>query len=277
MLKNVFINGKFLEESEAKIDIDDLGLLRGYGIFKNIRTYNKKPFLLDMHLEVLFDSAEKINLNIPYSKSEITRIIRKLLILNRHKESVIRIVVTGGSSDDGMFPTGKPTFFITNKLLIVKKEIIEHGVKLITYEHQRNLPQVKTLDYLNLIIMKDRLKKEKAHSLLLIKRGIVLEGAVSNIFVIMEGKIYTPKKNVLKGVTRNFVIRLATKNKYQIVEGEIKLQQLLNSDEVFITGTTYGIIPVVQIDNKRINKGKVGPVTRKLVSLYSTYIKQIVF
>lgn len=277
MKRYVYINGKYLVESKAKIDINDIGLLRGYGVFSYIRTFNKKPFLLDKHLDALFNSAKEISLKIPYSKLEITRIINKLLKLNRNHESAIKIVVTGGPSKDGIFPSGKPTFFVTAKSLKPKKGLVKKGVKLITFDYQRGLPQAKSLNYLNLISKQEKLKNEEAYSLLFTKNGVVLEGAICNIFMINKRKIYTPKENILKGITRDLIIRLAKKNKYQLVKGEILLQQLLNSDEVFITSTTYGLIPVIQIDNKRINKGKVGQITLKLISLYSNYIKNIVF
>ncbi len=274
MKRYVYLNGKYVVESKAKIDIDDIGLLRGYGVFDNLRTFNGKPFLLDKHLSSLSSSAKQIGLYLPYSKPKISRIINKLLKVNRNQESVIKIVVTGGASKDGVSQSRIPTFFITAKPLKFKRDLVKKGVKLITFEHQRSLPQIKTFNYLNIISMHNKLKKENAYTVLYINKGVVREGAKSNIFMVHKDKIYTPKENILKGITRDLIIKLARKNKYQLVEGEIKLQQLLNSNEVFITGTTYGIIPVVQIDNEKINKGRVGPVTLKLISIYSNYVNQ---
>lgn len=267
-----FLNGKIVKENNAKISVNDIGIHRGYGVFEVLRTYNSKPFMVKEHLERLFNSAEKINLKIPYSKKQITDYINTLLVKNSHEESMIKILITGGESDDGVIPKNKPTFLILVKILhIPKKEIYEKGVKIITFEHQRFLPTVKTLHYVQLIKSLETLRKEDAFTLLYTSNGHVLEGATCNIFFFKGGNLITPKTNVLNGITRDLVIKLASKN-FTIKQKKVKLDMIRSCDEAFLTLTTKGIVPVVKIDDQIIGKGKVGSNTKSIMKIFNKHI-----
>ncbi len=271
-----FLNGKIIKENEAKFGIFDIGIQRGYGIFEVLRTYNKTPFLLEEHIQRLFTSAKKINLKIPYSKNKISQEIHKLLKINKeNKDSLIKIIVTGGESQDGLSPGKKPTFLLTTrKLKEPNKNLYTQGVRVLTLKYQRDLPSVKTLNYIELVKSWKTLKKKKAFTLLYIKNKKVLEGATSNIFLFRKNKLLTPKSGILRGITRNLVLRLAKKN-FSVEEKDIKLNELITADEVFLTGTTIGILPVVKIDNKTIAEGKPGKNTLKLIKIFNQYTKSL--
>lgn len=267
-----FINGKFIKDNKAKISVNDLGLLRGYGVFDVIRTYNGKPFLLKEHLDRFFASAKKVGLKISYTKNKISVLISQLLKKNHQKESLIKLVLTGGQSKDGMTPEGKPTFIIINKYLPpISQELFTKGVKILTYEHQRFMPETKTLNYLQLMKFFPELKKHKAFTLLYKSKGIVSEGATNNLFFFKKDTLITPNSEILNGITREYILNLAKKH-FQIQKRIVYLEELLNADEAFLTLTTKGIIPVVKIDNSIIGSGKPGPKTKILINLFSKSI-----
>ena len=267
------LNGKLQKEKDAKISVNDIGLHRSYGVFEVLRTYNGKAFLLKEHLDRLYNSAKEINLKIPYNKTQISEYINTLLAKNSHKESLIKILITGGESDDGMTPKNKPTFLILTKNLHgSKKKIYEKGVKLITYEHERFIPTAKTLHYVQLLKSLKRLKNEKAFTLLYTSNGHILEGATCNIFFFNGRNLITPKTDVLNGITRDLVTKLASKY-FVIQHKEVKLETIRSCKEAFLTLTTKGIVPVVKINKQMIGKGIPGSNTKLVMELFNEYVE----
>ena len=142
-----FLNGKIVKREDAFLGITDLALLRGFGIFDFCRTQNGKPLLLDKYLDRLFNSAECIDLKIPYSKEFIRESIDQLLEKNGIIESGIRMVLTGGYTKNGYTP-GEPNFFILiEKINFPVPSYYEEGIKLIIHEHQRELSHIKSINY----------------------------------------------------------------------------------------------------------------------------------
>jgi branched-chain amino acid aminotransferase len=266
-----YLNGKIVLHNDAKVSIDDVGFLRGYGVFDYLRTYNGRPFLLDDHLERLINSANELNIKVGLSKRQIEKVLMQLLKKNKFQESAIKIVVTGGLSEDGIFPSGTSTMVVIAKPISTDPKTIKRGVKIITQEHKRELPEAKTLNYIKLLTKRDEIKKKNAFTLLFTKDRRVLEGATSNIFASDGKSLFTPKNDVLKGITRGLVIKLAKRHKIKIVEKEIYLNKLLKYPEIFLTTTSHGIIPVVKIDNRKIGNGKPGKLTNKLISIYNNF------
>ena len=276
MKKYCYLNGKILSESEAKISLKDIAILRGYGVFEFLRTYNSKPFLLKEHFTRLRKSAKNLNLQLPISQKELFKQIKKLLLKNKFKESAIKLVLTGGQIIDsrGMeYDKNSPTFFIlVDKLQELPKSFYQKGVKLITYEHLREIPGAKTINYITAIKLQNLCKRKKAFDILYTQNGFLLETTTSNFFIFKKDKLLTPKKNILIGLTRNFVIKLA-KNKFKVEERDIDLKELERAEETFIASTTKEILPVVKIDNKIIGNGRVGKRTRYLMDLFHRQTK----
>jgi branched-chain amino acid aminotransferase len=268
-----FLNGKFLRETDARISVNDIGLLRGYGVFDVLRTYHAKPFLLKDHLIRLRFSAKNIGLSVPYTNQHITILIGKLLKLNKFEESLIKIVVTGGETTDGITPGEFTTFLILCKKISDSDlaTILGSGVKLITNEYLRVRPEVKSLNYVNLISLRKVIKRQRAYNVLYVQNSRVLEAATCNIFTVKGKLLKTPKSDVLYGITRKVVMKIAAKE-FNVKEEDIKFDELLKSDEVFITSTTKGIIPVVTIDNHVIGNGKPGIITQKLINLFNQFV-----
>ena len=147
-----YVNGEFVNQSQALIGVSDLALLRGYGIFELTITYNRKPFRLKEHLERLQKSARIIDLDLPWSEGELTKLVYKTLDKNAGGEKTIRILVTGGESQDGMTPTDTPGLIV---MVTPEKNHPEkyyrEGIKAITFPARREIPRAKTINYVQAI------------------------------------------------------------------------------------------------------------------------------
>lgn len=274
MANYCYLNGSIKPLDQATISICDIGLLRGFSVFDFLRCYHGKPFLLKWHLERFKNSAQTVGLKIPLKDAEIEKIITTLLEKNKLKEATVKIFLSGGFSDDGLqYNKLKPTFFIIIKPAIqYPKKLFTDGAKLITQEHQREKASAKTSNYLTLMASYQNKQRAGAIEILYTHRGEVLEGATSNFFLIKNGRLITAEKNILLGTRRRLILKLA-KNKFPIEIRKISTDELKNCDEAFICSTTRNIVPIVTIDKKKIKRGKVGPITKQLMSLIDEKIK----
>ncbi|MEK7130962.1 MAG: aminotransferase class IV [Patescibacteria group bacterium] len=274
MKKNhCYFNGKILTKDTPLIHLDDLGVLRGYGVFDVMKTVNGKIFLFDEHFKRLKDSADYLGVNLPIKKTEVETIIKKLISKNKINQASIRIVLTGGKSSDGMhFDPKKPTFYIlVSEFKPLGLDLFKNGVKLATVNHDRHMAEIKTTNYIVAVKnTNERQKKEKFFEILYVSGGSILEAATSNFFVFIGDKLIVPNNNILKGITRNLVIKLA-KKEFEVEERELKFSELSLATESFIAATNKNIVPVVQIDDKKIGDGKPGKNTKRLMELFGDF------
>ena len=261
-----YIDGKFVPAEEAVIPVDDLAILRGIGVFDLLRTYDGKPYFLDAHIDRLENSARKIDLPLPWSHEEIVEVVNATLAKNDIPEANIRIVVTGGPSRDFMTPSGKPRLLVlVSPLPKLPASWYTDGVKIISWEVERPIPGAKSIDYISASMALKKAASEGAVEALYIDRnGLALECTTANIFAFVQGKLVTPGRGILSGVTRKVVLELAT-NLFPIDIRDISRVELLAADEVFITGTSKGLVPVVQVDEGSIGDGQPGKRTRQLM------------
>jgi branched-chain amino acid aminotransferase len=266
-----FINGKIVAEEDAKIPILDLGVLRGYGVFDYLRTYNKRPFHLIDHLERLRFSAEEIGITLPYSLSEIEEIVELLLRKTDFPESSIKIIATGGSSSDFLMPEGKPSFFVhVYPFKGPAPSVYANGIRAITTPLTRPVPTVKTIHYIAAIMALQKGRKQKAEEALYVNQNReILEGTTCNFFGIKNGELITPSsEEILFGITRALVLRLAT---MPVTIRPIREEELPELDEAFVTSSSKEIVPLVAIDQTTIGNGSQGPITKQLMESFSTY------
>ena len=270
MGKYCFLNGKIISQDKASISLRDIGILRGFGVFEFLRTYNGKLFLPREHIARFKNSAKILNIKIPISEKQLINIINKLLFKNKFKESGIRIILTGGETSDVLgieYNYNSPTFFIlVDEFEELPKSFYQKGVKLITYEYQREIPHAKTINYLTAVKLQNLCKRKKVFDVLYTAEGFLLEPTTSNFFIFKKNTLLTPEDNILAGTTRNFVIKLA-KTKFKIEEKNISLKELGKATEFFITSTTKEILPIVKIDGNLIGDGRVGENTKYLMKL----------
>jgi branched-chain amino acid aminotransferase len=261
-----YIDGEFMPAEKAVIPVDDLAILRGIGVFDLLRTYDGKPYFLDAHIDRLVNSARKIDLPLPWPHEEIARVVKATLEKNDIPEANIRIVVTGGPSRDFMTPSGKPRLLVlVSPLPKLPASWYTDGVKIISWEVERPIPGAKSIDYISAsMALKKAAAKGAVEALYIDRNGLALECTTANIFAFVEGKLVTPGRGILSGVTRKVVLELAT-NLFPIDIRDISRVELLAADEVFITGTSKGLVPVIQVDEGRIGDGRPGKRTRQLM------------
>lgn len=268
-----YLNGKILPFDKAFLNLDDLGALRGYGVFEVLKTENGKIFLFNEHFSRLKNSSEYLGIKLPLKKSEIEEIIKKLIIKNKIKQAAIRIVLTGGRSKDAMiFNSKTPTFYIlVSEFKALSAKLFKNGVRLISVPYARDFSEFKTTNYIKAVkVINGRQKQEKFFEILYASNGKILEAATSNFFVFLGDKLITPEEGVLKGITRNLVLKLA-KNNFNIEERDLKIEELSRVSEAFISATNKDILPVVKIDDKTIGYGKVGENTKKLMKMFKDF------
>jgi branched-chain amino acid aminotransferase len=265
-----YIDGAFVDAREATLPVDDLAILRGFGVFDFLRTYNGSPFYLEAHVDRLFQSAERIGLAMRWTREEVVDITRQTLAQNQGAEHDIRIMVTGGTSQDGFCPSGN------SRLLVMvtphkdkPRGWYEKGVKLTTWLTQRDFPEAKSTNYIAGIMALQKACTEGGVEALYIGRdGQVLECTTSNIFGFMGERLITPDTGILPGITRQVVLDLAA-GVFDVEKRRLSLQDLHAMDEVFITSSTREIVPVIRIDEETIGRGKPGSRTLKLMSRFS--------
>ena len=273
-----YVNGEHVPAERAALPINDLGIVRGYGVFDVLATYNHKPFHLDSHLARLERSAASIDLEIPWSAAELTQTIVALLEQNFDAnpdlgDVAIRIIVTGGPSSNLFTPQQKPSLAILIDPLKSRDEsLYEKGAKLVTVEMERFMPGVKSLNYIG-AIMAAQVASEAGgiEALYRTHDGRVTEGTRASFFLVKDNQILTSKDEVLEGITRNVVCELASKH-FELVLTDLRYDELANMDETMLVGTGKEVLPIVQIDEFTIGDGRPGPITKQLITLFREYV-----
>ncbi len=272
----LFLNGKYIPEEEAKISVFDQGFLYGDGVYETMRTYKGALWKPDVHMKRLERSMRVAGIKLPYSYARLLDQIKALIRRNGYKEARVRVMITRGlSATKGarFAPNtkGKLTICITCYAIPVftgKTKLPEASVEFFPVE--RSFPTVKTTSLFPLVMARMHALQEGLYDVLLVDReGYVSEGAVSNLFVIRKGILYTPKSGVLLGVTRDTILKLARKLVRKkvlkkIVYGYFKKSFVKTADEVFLTNAPSGVVAVTKVGEKIIDKGKSGPITKAI-------------
>ncbi len=277
----IFLDGKYVDESKAKISVFDHGLLYGDGVFEGIRVYNGRIFRLDEHLNRLFASAKAIMLKIPMTQEELVEACCECCRKNNIRDGYIRLVVTRGVGNLGLNPfhCPKPTvFIIADKIALYPDEVYKKGIELITASTQRVnpaalSPAIKSLNYLNNIMAKiEAIHAGTIEAIMLNSQGNIAECTGDNIFVVRGGQIATPpvSDGALIGITRGVVFELGAKLNIPVREAHLTRYDLMTADECFITGSAAEIVPVATVDCRPIGTGKPGPVTTRLMAEFHT-------
>lgn len=259
-----FAGEKIIESNQASLHPLDIGLIRGYAIFDFFRTVGRHPLFLDEYLKRFTDSATKAGLPLEYTAKELKEIIHSLIEKNEHEDGGVRMILTGGMSANHFLPARGQVFIFCEALQLPGEEKYQNGVKLLSTNYVRPLAAIKTTNYTLPCYLSLDWKAQGAEDVVYHYEGRVSESSRSNIFMVKNGLIYTPQRDILRGITRDKVIRLAEDVSFT----DISLEDLMEADEVFISSTTKRILPITQIDEVRIGKGKPGPVTRNLMQSF---------
>jgi branched-chain amino acid aminotransferase len=280
----VFVNGTITDADRASVAVFDHGFLFGEGIYETLRTYAREPFLFDRHLRRLRHSASLLALDVPWSDADLLADVRKTMAAQPGltgpsgvDEAYIRILVTRGVGDLSYNPAACPQ---PSLVIIVKpfpgqpERTFSQGIKIALVSVRRNHPQalnpeIKSNNLINnALAMQEAIRRGAEEALMLNQAGELAECAQSNVFLVRGGAVRTPPltAGLLPGVTREYVLELAASLGLDAREARLTPDDLQAADEVFITGTTREVTPVVAVDNHRVGEGAPGPITTKLLS-----------
>jgi branched-chain amino acid aminotransferase len=281
----IYIDGKYYPKSEAKISVFDHGLLYGDGVFEGIRSYNGVVFHLKEHIDRLYNSAHAIMLEVPITKEEMSGAVLETLRRNNLKDAYIRLVVTRGVGDLGLDPRKcpKPSVIIITVpvLKLYDEEKRAGGISMIVSWIRRDpvdatSHEIKSLNYLNSILAKiEAINAGVDEAIILDKNGFITEATAENIFMVKNGKIIKPptSSGALAGVTANIVQRIAEKLHYPVIERNITVTELYNADEAFLTGTGAEVLPIREVNKRKIADGRIGPITKKILDEFDKIVR----
>lgn len=275
----IWIDGDFHAEAEAKISVFDHGLLYGDGVFEGIRFYNDRVFRLEEHIERLFDSAKAIHLTIPATQEEVCRVVTDTIAKNGLHDGYVRLVVTRGTGALGLSPYQCETpsiICIAATITLYPEEYYRDGLILATCStrrptHDSLSPSVKSLNYLSNVMAKvEALAAGAQEGVMLNTEGYVAECTGDNIFIMKNGVMYTPTvaSGSLNGITRKAVMELVEEAGIPLREVQMARYDLYTADEMFLTGTAAEVVPVREYDKRVIGTGEPGPVTLQMLDAF---------
>ena len=280
MIAVVNVNGKISDARDASISVFDHGFLYGEGIYETLRTYHGQPFLFDRHLQRLRHSASLMALEVPFSDTDLrARVDETSAALHQPGERYIRMLLTRGVGDLSYNPAATP---VPSLVVIVKPyvgpapETFERGIRVSLVSIRRNHPHaldpmIKSNNLLNnALAMQEALRHGAEEALMQNQAGELVECSQSNVFLVRGGAALTPPlaAGLLPGITREFVMELALEAGIPSREAPLTPADLESADEMFLTGTTREVTPVVAVDDRRIGRGEPGEVTRRLQAAF---------
>ncbi len=268
-----YINGKFVPLSEVTISPLDRGFIFGDGVYEVIPVYYGAAFRLDEHLLRLNNSLSAIRLDNPYSDEKWATVLNQLIEENQAGDQSLYIQITRGVAErDHAFPeTSAATIFAMSKPLPASQQA---PIKAITLQDIRwQWCHIKSTALLGNLLLRQQAIDRGCQEAILLRDGVLTEGAASNVFIVKDGIILTPKKSnlILPGITRDIVVELAEENNIAIAETEISEQQLLSADEIWVTSATKEIAPVIELNGEPINSGKIGPACQVMQKLFNQF------
>ena len=276
MIQFYSINGTLVPIEKATIKVNDLALLRGYGVFDFFKIYKGKPIFLEDHLERFENSAHYLGLEIPFTKETLQLKIEEVIRANQMESGGIRLILTGGYSANGFSPGTPNLLILAHELPTYPDHFYTKGIKLITYQYTRETPYTKTTNYLIPVKLQKEIAEAEAIDVLYHDGTYISESSRSNFFIVDEkGTIITPDKDALGGITRKNVLKVAQAD-FDVAIRPISIKEAQKAREAFITSTTKSIMPIRQIDFWRINKGIIGETTKRLMNLFKQRIEDYV-
>ncbi|MCR5857196.1 branched-chain-amino-acid transaminase [Mesorhizobium sp. J428] len=273
-----YIDGGFVPEAEARVSVFDHGLLYGDGVFDTVVAWKGSLFRLDDHVARLFRSMKAVGLDVEFSGDDLKALTLRAVVLNGLRDAYVKWIVTRGSNDT---PLMDPAGCHPNLIIVVRPYIerftanADKGISLKTVAIRRTPaqcldPGVKNLNYLNLILAKMEAKAAQCdEALMLDLQGNICEAPGYNVFVVEGGRLLTPNRDILEGITRASVLDLARSRGIETSEQDIGLYRAYTAEEVFLTSTAGGLIPITRVDGRTIGAGRPGPVYAALSRAYA--------
>lgn len=279
----VFLNGLFMPLSCARVSVLDRGFSYGDGLFETMRSYERKIFRLDAHLERLYQSLDIIYLGVPMTVGEMRSAVRETLIRNGHSDSMIRLTISRGEQNTGFHidPDTPPTLvIIVRPLETLPREWVEKGIKISLFPSTAQKlggleRQIKSCNFLSNIIIRERAHRQNSvEGIRIDEQGHVTEGTTSNIFIVKNATLITPEinENILPGITRRAVLEIAARKGIPVALQTLTAEDIYHAEEVFITNSIIEILPVRVADDRTIGDGNPGTITR---FLHEEFLKSV--
>ncbi len=275
-MREVFVNGQYLVEAEARISVFDRGFLFADGVYEVTSVLDGRLVDFDGHFERLLRSMEALEMEPSMTRDELLAVHRQLVRRNGINEGLVYLQVTRGVADrDFLFPPGTTPLTIvafTQKKSLVESEHARRGLKVISLEDMRwGMCDVKTTQLLYASMAKMKAREQGADDAWLMRDGLISEGTSNNAYIVTdEGVIVTRdlSPQILSGITRRAVLQCAEKLQMKVEERAFSVQEAAGAKEAFVTSATTFVTPVTEVDGRKIGDGKPGPVARKLREIY---------
>jgi D-alanine transaminase len=277
----IYLNGEFMPIEQARVPVLDRGFIFGDGVYEVIPVYSRHPFRLAEHLRRLQASLDGIRLSNPHDDAEWTRLVRRLIALNKPEDQSLYLHVTRGvAKRDHAFPKGvAPTvFMMSNALVTPPRDQVEKGVGAITATDNRWLRcDIKAIALLPNVLLRQLAVDADCVETVLLRDGSMTEGAASNIFVVKDGILLAPPKNhlMLPGITYDVVLELAQADGIKLEVRTVAESELRGADEAWLTSSTKEVLAIVRLDGKAVGKGVPGPLFRRMYALYQEYKERV--
>jgi branched-chain amino acid aminotransferase group I len=280
MSEIVYLNGSLIPRSQARISALDYGFLYGFGLFETMRAYEGQVFRLDRHLNRLVHSAEVLGL--PIGVTDLKSAVMATIQANQLGDARVRITISIG--EGGIVPDpstcDKPTVLIlAGHYQPYPQQVYEKGFRAIVSSIRRNsqspLSRLKSANYLESILARQEARAAGIdEALCLNEKGLLAEASMSNIFLVTNSILRTPGQDsgILPGITRETILELASPLGINTVEHDIRLDELFQAQEAFLTNSLMEIMPLTEIDGKPIGSGKPGPFTKRLAMAYKKLV-----
>jgi len=279
----ISVNGELVPREKAVVSVFDSGFMLGDGIWEGMRLYNGHWSFLTEHIDRLFEGALALDLDIGMDKKAIVEAIEKTRIANKmHTDVHMRLMVTRGVKSK---PFQHPSLSQSGPTIVIlmehSKAMLHRGIKLATVPHMRGLPmtqdpKLNSHSKLNCVLACIAAEKAGAdEALMLDVNGFVDTTNACNFFIVRKGEVWTSTGDYcMNGITRQKVIDLCRENEIPVYEKNYSLVETYSADEAFLTGTFGAQTPVLSIDGRIINNGKIGTITEQIRTLYKQLISE---
>lgn len=262
-----------MEIEKAQVSVLDHGFLYSDGFYDTMKAYNGKILDIESHIARIERSLKTVKIKLPRSMETVREWVEKVAKMNSMKLARVRLTITRGVNDFDFNSSKNPTLVITAEPIEIDNKIYK-GVPVITVNAHRTMPEIKVMGVTAMILGRGMLTAKKAFEALFVSEaGFVREGTVANFFWVKNGKIYTPKNKILKGITRKEVLELCRKEGFEVIEKDVKKAELMKADEVFLSNTKFGIVPVLSVDGRKIGPGVVGPTAKKVMKAFEAFVE----
>ncbi|CDX25180.1 putative BRANCHED-CHAIN AMINO ACID AMINOTRANSFERASE PROTEIN [Mesorhizobium plurifarium] len=272
------MDGQYLPMSEAKISVLDWGFLHSDATYDTAHVWEGRFFRLDLHLDRFWGGMDRLRLKLPLSREEVKEVLNNCVALSGLTSAYVEMICTRGSSPvfsrDPRQAENRFIAFAVPFGSVANKEQLERGLHVVVSETVRIPPtsvdpSIKNYHWLDLVKgLFDAYDAGGETALVLDSRGNIAEGPGFNVFIVKNGVLRTPAFGVLSGITRKSVFDLCRETGLLVEAADVSRKELSAADEIFITSTAGGIMPVTRVDGAFVADGAVGPLTRRLMDLY---------